>query len=190
MSLFLVWWKLWPFSGKRRRLQITLIVINRGCKYFCSPFFFLPDFSDDFFQFSGRCSFKAQLHAKKVWKLSACSLTLLMGGTLFSLYERKIKDFWPWSFLVSNYMQSAYFSVKKNLGTWICVTTWKQQQKSHVSFDSFSLCTHPFKFSYIKEMKNCAWNDGNLGKSAWFLLARKVQKESSYWATTKLNRLT
>ena len=190
MSLFLVWWKLWPFSGKRRRLQITLIVINRGCKYFFSPFFpawlfrwLFSVFRKMFLQGTIACQKKfenflhALLHSWWEGHFSAC-----MSG--------KLRTFGLEASLSLITCRARIFPRKKNLGTWICVTTWKQQQKSHVSFDSFSLCTHPFKFSYIKEMKNCAWNDDNLGKSAWFLLARKVQQESSYWATTKLNRLT
>ena len=190
MSLFLVWWKLWPFSGKRRRLQITLIVINRGCKYFFSPFFSCLTFQMTFFSFQEDVPSRHNCMPKKFENFLHALLHSWWEGHFSACMSGKLRTFGLEASLSLITCRARIFPGKKNLGTWICVTTWKQQQKSHVSFDSFSLCTHPFKFSYIKEMKNCAWNDDNLGKSAWFLLARKVQQESSYWATTKLNRLT
>ena len=95
---------------------------------------------------------------KKVWKLSACSLTLLMTrleGHFSACMSGKLRTFGLDARSLIT-CRARIFPRKKNLGTWDGESNNKKAMY-HLAF--FSLCTHPFKFSYIKEMKNCTWKN-------------------------------
>ena len=104
---------------------------------------------------------------------------------LFSLYERKIKDFLgrPWS-LVLITCRARIFPRKKSR-SWSVTTKATTTKKLCIIWLFFSLCTHPFmQLSYITEMKNCAWNDPKRKSASWFFIGQKRKKEME---STKLN---